>query len=860
MKQSRTGLCGVLLFGCISTAAFGQSKLEIIQRYFVSHSKELSVNPSDVSSLEITAEAPSKAPGVTHVYVRQLVNGIPVQNGIASVTIKANEVVHVGNRLIGNIQAAKSNPTLSAEKALISVVQQLGVTTTTRPKLVSNDKKGNKSLFEFPEITRQAIPLQLMYLDVDGKMQLTWDMNLDMLAGNNWWSIRASAVDGSILEKHDWVISCNPSTCMAAGHVSKEASPVIKKLPPPPPGTDAYLVYELPVESPNHGNPSIAINPSDAVASPFGWHDTDGVIGDEYTITRGNNVWASDDRNNDNTPGYSPDGGPGLNFIFPFDSLTGVKGNLNAIITNLFYMNNMVHDIWQHHGFDEASGNFQETNYSNQGVDGDAVMAEAQDGSGTSNANFASPPDGQTPRMQMYLWPVNNVAPKLLSINAPSEVARQYVSVGAVFGPEITTDSVTGDIVLVKDLGIDSLDACDSIVNASELNGKIALVRRGGSCNFTSKIQACQDAGAIAVIVFSTANGAMNAMSGSSSTITIPSVMISRTDGTALINRLVAGDVVNGTLVLPPDLNVKDSDIDNVVIAHEYGHGISTRLTGGAANSGCLQNAEQMGEGWSDWIGLMITMKPDDVAAQKRGIATYLSNQDTDGIGIRPRQYSTSFVVNNYTYKATNNSSLTQPHGIGFVWATMLWDLSWALIDKYGFDANLKTGTAGNNIAMKLVIEGLKIQPCGPGFVDGRDAILEADELLYGGANQCLIWSVFAKRGLGYDASQGSATKRNDQIEAFNSSPACSVGLSENGLNDVRIYPNPTKDVLNIDMSSYNQVESIRIMDIQGKLIYESTDVKNDVVQVNLGAYQSGIYLVQLTDKFGAKSVEIVKH
>ena len=59
-------------------------------------------------------------------------------------------------------------------------------------------------------------------------------------------------------------------------------------------------------------------------------------------------------------------------------------------------------------------------------------------------------------------------------------------------------------------------------------------------------------------------------------------------------------------------------------------------------------------------------------------------------------------------------------------------------------------------MAIALVTEGLKLQPCNPGFVDGRNAILDADVALYGGANQCLIWEAFAKRGLGVSAEQGS--------------------------------------------------------------------------------------------------------
>jgi hypothetical protein len=170
----------------------------------------------------------------------------------------------------------------------------------------------------------------------------------------------------------------------------------------------------------------------------------------------------------------------------------------------------------------------------------------------------------------------------------------------------------------------------------------------------------------------------------------------------------------------------------------------------------------------------MLTMLPGDTGAKPRGIGTYVQNQPTTGRGIRPSPYSTDFGINNYTYAATNNPVLTQPHGVGFVWATMLWDMTWALVNQYGFDANLYTGKAGNNLAMQLVIDGLKLQPCNPGFVDARDAILAADRANNAGANQQLIWSVFAKRGLGFSAKQGLSTDRSDQVEAFDMPPAFS--------------------------------------------------------------------------------------
>jgi extracellular elastinolytic metalloproteinase len=161
----------------------------------------------------------------------------------------------------------------------------------------------------------------------------------------------------------------------------------------------------FPIESPLHGSRQLVSDPAYPNASPFGWHDTNGQAGPEFTITRGNNVNAYLDRNGDNAvDGERADGGATLNFDFPFDSKKEPATYTKAAVTNLFYANNMMHDILYQFGFDEKAGNFQQNNYNKGGTGADQVLAEAQDGSGTNNANFATPPDGSSGRMQMFLW------------------------------------------------------------------------------------------------------------------------------------------------------------------------------------------------------------------------------------------------------------------------------------------------------------------------------------------------------------------------------------------------------------------------------------------------------------------------
>ncbi len=212
-----------------------------------------------------------------------------------------------------------------------------------------------------------------------------------------------------------------------------------------------------------------------------------------------------------------------------------------------------------------------------------------------------------------------------------------------------------------------------------------------------------------------------------------------------------------------------DGDFDNLIITHEYGHGVSFRLVGGPDNVDCLSNVEQGGEGWSDFFGLMLTMNDisgngtidSDVFGEGiRNIGTYVLNQPINGPGIRSGYYTNNMdcgsgFCNNLTYG--DLPSLPVPHGVGYLWCTMLWDMTLALIDEYGFQSNIyqTSSTAGNVRAMKIVIEALKMTPCEPNFIQMRDAVLAANTALYGSAGQELIWEVFSRRGLGVSASPG---------------------------------------------------------------------------------------------------------
>jgi Fungalysin metallopeptidase (M36)./FG-GAP repeat. len=140
--------------------------------------------------------------------------------------------------------------------------------------------------------------------------------------------------------------------------------------------------------------------------------NNNGWINNGINTTTGNNVDAGLDRVTPNgiDPTGRPTGSPNRVFSFTYnppplgtdDPLT--VAHQNGAVTNLFYWNNVIHDTFYKLGFNELGRNFQLDNFGRGGVANDRVMAEAQDSSGTNNANFSITSDGTSPRMQMYLW------------------------------------------------------------------------------------------------------------------------------------------------------------------------------------------------------------------------------------------------------------------------------------------------------------------------------------------------------------------------------------------------------------------------------------------------------------------------
>ena len=590
--------------------------LDIAKQYMTSHAEELGLLAADVSNIAVTDRYTDSDSGITHIYLGQLYKGLEVSNANFVVNVMPDgRLINVAGGFVTGLNEVASQSLaiagapqsiLSAQAALASIATPLGLTASIQEgtsalsaqnMAYTADQGDRATILVDQSLSLDPISAKLNYVPTaTGGVVLAWNFILRTPDGEHWYDASADASTGSLVEAFDWVDQAT------------------------------YNVFASPTESPDDGSRTIVTDPNDTIASPYGWHDTNGVTGAEYTDTRGNNVSAQEDTDANNTGGFRPDGGTSLNFDFSLDLTQAPSAYQSAAITNLFYWNNLTHDIHYTYGFTEVAGNFQVMNYSGQGLGNDAVQADAQDGRGTNNANFATPPDGSAPRMQMY--------------------------------------------------------------------------------RFT----------------YTTLN--------------------------------------------------RDGDLDTQIIVHEYGHGVSNRLVGGPSNVNALNAIQSggMGEGWSDWWGLMFTQKASDTKMGRYPVGTYVLGQSSTGAGIRRYPYSFDMTIDPLTY----GDIKTHPevHDEGEVWCAALWDMSWLLIDKYGFSSDIEAGydpahPYGNTLALKLVMDSLKLMPTNPSFLQGRDAILLADRNLTGGANQGAIWAAFARRGMGYSAYDGGSGNSTNVPQAF---------------------------------------------------------------------------------------------
>ncbi|MDY7227454.1 myxosortase-dependent M36 family metallopeptidase [Hyalangium rubrum] len=433
-------------------------------------------------------------------------------------------------------------------------------------------------------------------------------------------------------------------------------------------------------------------------------------------------------------------------------------------VTQLFFVTNFLHDWYYDFGFDEASGNSQMDNFGRGGLGGDSLLTEAQDFSGRNNANMSTPADGGRPRMQMFMYDTRGL--RVIDIPEGHPSVGRWTTGTAAFGP--TQFSVTAAVVVAQDgvAGPSSgtvADACEPLTNGAEVLDKLVLVDRAG-CAFTLKAANVQAAGAAGVIIANSAtNGASFHLAGRASDITIPVLSV----GTSLGNALRSQPPASVTVIR--EAADRDGALDNTIVAHEWTHYMSNRLIGNA--NGLTNNqGRSMGEGWSDFAGLLMLVREGDNTRPWNvdfgGVyarAAYASSGGTNQgyyWGNRRYPYTTDMTKNPMTLRymelgvplpadipvsfGADGASNAEVHASGELWAVMLWECYASLLR----DTPRYTFAQAQAQMKEYLVSSLKLTPNAPTFLEARDALLAA-AYANDPADYVLFARAFAKRGAG---------------------------------------------------------------------------------------------------------------
>ncbi|MBS1787203.1 MAG: M36 family metallopeptidase [Acidobacteria bacterium] len=374
-----------------------QGREDVVRNFLRGNSALYGLRADQIGRLEVAADYVNPAGNLGWVTLKQQFNDIPVFGGQLSAGLTPNgQLVRTVSTLASGVREEflQTTAALSAEQAVAIAASAVGVTidpVALQRKSTSAD--GRKVVFAGGPFV-QDIEVEQVYFPLEvGVVTLSWSMVL-------WQDVPAyyTVVDA---EKGDLLFRKN-----ITNEQTQTASYSIYNDDSPGPLSPTNVLPGSGTQGPGISRTLLTL------ISELPGFDNLGWITDGGNTTTGNNVDAGLDLVSPNgiDPGSRPVGSPSRVFDFSYnppplgtDAPSGTNFR-NGIVTDMFFWANRYHDQLYQYGFTEASGNFQNDNFGRGGVAGDFVRAEAQDFSGTDNANFSTPPDGQLPRMQMYLF------------------------------------------------------------------------------------------------------------------------------------------------------------------------------------------------------------------------------------------------------------------------------------------------------------------------------------------------------------------------------------------------------------------------------------------------------------------------
>ncbi|KAH8978806.1 metalloprotease [Lactarius hatsudake] len=299
-----------------------------------------------ISQDNILLRAIVQGEAAQYAFLAQKINGVPIANAVASIAIKSNgKISSLSSSFVKLSGSADVNPSISVDDA-----------TATAEKALKGTYNGHNTTLEF-------------VVQPNGYAALSHVIQIQNDTAGTWYEAFIDAHNNTLLSVTDFVARAS------------------------------YRVLPIHEQDPTQGFQTIT-DPQDMSASPNGWHEE---FSTTTNITAGNNAIAY---KGSQLIDVTVETSAVLNFIYDADLTKDPSSgtNVQAATTNAFYVVNTFHDFTYKYGFTETTFNFQTNNFNKGGEGFDRILVSVQDDYGTNDAVFFTPPDGQSGKMQLFLY------------------------------------------------------------------------------------------------------------------------------------------------------------------------------------------------------------------------------------------------------------------------------------------------------------------------------------------------------------------------------------------------------------------------------------------------------------------------
>src|SRR5262249_8493360 len=328
----------------------------IARDFLVDHPAMFGLDRNQILEMKLMNEDNDQ--GTTFLNYEQMIDGIPVFQGQVQVAINVGgQVISVNEGLVIPDRGIDTTPRLSEGEGMQRAFLFAGRQAPASLEMMEDRSgKGERAVYRNPfGESRENILSQMRIMRVGSRAVLAWHSYVDV-GPNEWYEILIDAHTGAMLYRYNLYADVAQGTVFRVNGLGQRT-------------LESFV-----------GDTAINTDAGWMVAS---------------TVTTGNNVEAYLDTDANNQPDAI--NGAGLqnghafsstqDFSFPFTLGVDPRTQRAASVANLFYFNNIMHDFSYRLGFTESAGNFQTDNFGRGGTGNDSVRAEAQDGSGTNNAN-----------------------------------------------------------------------------------------------------------------------------------------------------------------------------------------------------------------------------------------------------------------------------------------------------------------------------------------------------------------------------------------------------------------------------------------------------------------------------------------